>query len=529
MEALIRYGRMVEDFEMKVAWLMKIANLLQFTESHRFCVYRDFAISPLQHKMLTYVYQPMIGGLAVSLYFTLYHELPSDQAGYSGLDHQRKLFLHLDLEQGERGRSHLIDLTTRLEAVGLLQTVRRHDLEEEEYRYEYRLIAPLSPNDFFQTDHLLWLLHDKIGRHLLMKLRTELWTDESHSLPQDEGEDISAAFFDLFRISPFASDPEMEQMIQEAAAARTLPAHDPYKSDMAKFTLDQILAGIPHFSENRKSIERLGDDPEQMIMLNFVAAKFNLDLTDLRWILDSSNLFDEHGQLHRQKFEEEARLIYLQREKRSDRRAILSGRKDEWTASSGAGSESKPGMNNKQVDAAYYLEIPAMLQKQFQDIQAYNQQLCNLPYTKVLELFFPQGIPPQVRETFLGLNTTYRLPDEVVNVLIHFIHMDNRLWEKFPIEGLASDMTGKQVHNYETAVEYVRNRIKRRELATAKAREAAARMPYRSRSGSGTGGSKQQKPRIPISQSKNGSSDRPTEAEIQEMLKLARKLDEKFK
>lgn len=508
---------------------MKIANLLQFTESHRFCVYRDFAISPLQHKMLNFVYQPMIGGLAVSLYFTLYHQLPQDQAGYSVVDQQRKLFLHLDLEQGERGRSQLIDLTTRLEAVGLLQTVRGHDLEEEEYRYEYRLIAPLSPNDFFQTDHLLWLLHDKIGRHLLVKLRAELWLEQSQPMPQDQGEDISAAFFDLFRISPYASDPEIDQMVQEAAAANSLPALDPFEADTAKFTLDQILAGIPHFSENRKLIERLGDKPEQMFALNFIAAKFNLDLTDLRWILDSSNLFDEQGELHRQRFEEEAKLIYLQREKRSDRRAILTGRQDEWSASSLSGSVSKPVMNKRQVEAAYYLEIPAMLQNQFQDIQAYNQQLCNLPYTKVLELFFPQGIPPQVRETFLGLNTTYRLPDEVVNVLIHFIHMDNRLWEKFPIEGLASDMNGKQVHNYETAVEYVRNRVKRRELATAKAREAAAKIPYRSRSGSGAGGSKQQKPRIPISQSKNGSSDRPTEAEIQEMLKLARKLDEKFK
>ena len=51
--------------------------------------------------------------------------MSAEKVGYSPLEQQRKLFLLLELEQGERGRKYLIEQSSKLEAIGLLQTTRK--------------------------------------------------------------------------------------------------------------------------------------------------------------------------------------------------------------------------------------------------------------------------------------------------------------------------------------------------------------------------------------------------------------------
>src|SRR6478752_5183527 len=105
---------------------MRITNMLHFTENHRFCVNRDFSLSGLDYKMLTMMYQPMVGAYAITLYQTLSQQLSSERTGYSPLEQQRRLFLMLELEQGERGRKFFIEQSSKLEAIGLLQTSRKY-------------------------------------------------------------------------------------------------------------------------------------------------------------------------------------------------------------------------------------------------------------------------------------------------------------------------------------------------------------------------------------------------------------------
>ena len=125
---------------------MRITNLMHFTEHHRFTVYRNFALSALDQKMLHLIYQPMIGAFAISLYATLYHQLTQDKMGFSLLEQQRKLFLQLNIDPGENGRKQLIEHTSRLEAIGLLKTYRKFVRDHEDYIYEYHLQAPLAPD-----------------------------------------------------------------------------------------------------------------------------------------------------------------------------------------------------------------------------------------------------------------------------------------------------------------------------------------------------------------------------------------------
>jgi len=507
---------------------VKIANMLQFTEKHRFCVYRDFSLSSLDHTMLSAAYQPMVGGMAIALYHTLHAQLSPDKGGYTPFDQQRKLFLSLGLEQGERGRGLLAELATKLEAIGLLQTRRLYDAGDDDYAYVYILHRPLAPNDFFRTEHLVWLLHDKVGKHLLTQLQAELWAAPAPGMAELGSEDVSAAFYDLFRISPFSDDAELNRMMQEAAASHLSAPLDTHAADAGKYSLDQILQGITHFSDNRIAIERLADKPDNLYEINFVAAKYGLDLADVRWILDMPGIFDKASTLLRERFEEEARLLYLQREKRSDRRTVLTGQRDELVKSSGAADVTPSG--GKSVDAAYHLDVPEMLQPKFADRGSYSHFLRNSGYTQVLEQFLPNGVvTPEMREAFLLFNTVYGLPDEALNVLIHYIKVDGRQWARFPIESIASDMNGKQATTYEAAVSYIRGRIKGRELAAAKGREASSRAGAGKPRAAGGKGAAAQKPRIPIAASgATGGKAAPSAAELEEMRKLARKLDEHF-
>lgn len=130
---------------------MRITNMHHFSEYHRFYVARDFSLSGLDMKMLSTIYQPMIGAYAVSLYHTLFLQLPIDKVGYSATEQQRRLFLSLELETGERGRKYFIEQTAKLEAVGLLKTTRKFAEVSDDYVYVYTLSAPLSPNEFLKT------------------------------------------------------------------------------------------------------------------------------------------------------------------------------------------------------------------------------------------------------------------------------------------------------------------------------------------------------------------------------------------
>ena len=144
---------------------MRISNMLHFTENHPFYTGRFFALGSLHYTMLHSVYQPMIGSQAISLYHVLYELLPAHQVGYSPIEQQRKLFLSLQLEPGLEGRRKLIEATSRLEAVGLLQTARYYQQQEDDYVYYYHLQPPLLPQDFFTSHHLVFLLrrYDRRG------------------------------------------------------------------------------------------------------------------------------------------------------------------------------------------------------------------------------------------------------------------------------------------------------------------------------------------------------------------------------
>jgi replication initiation and membrane attachment protein len=234
--------------------------------------------------------------------------------------------------------------------------------------------------------------------------------------------------------------------------------------------------------------------------------------------LDEDTVFDDEGNLQIDLLQYKSNLIFRQVKQRDEKVERQLHKADESNR-----SEEGEIQEEKSVEMAFYLEAPQIFQGQC-DVHQYNMILRNEPYTLVLKRFFPKGsVPDGVLDIFQKIDLNYKLSEEVINVLIHFIHTDRRSWAKSSIEAVASDLLGKGIITYELAVEYVRDKAKYREQA-AKIAASGGNNERNSYNKSRNSNTAKQKPKIPI------ISDAPKTAPLsdekrEEMLRRIRILD----
>ena len=75
---------------------MRIGNLHQFTEHHRYYIFRDYSLSAVDRKMVGLIYQPMIGAFAAGLYQQLYQQVADDRWAIPRLNRSASCFWGLD-------------------------------------------------------------------------------------------------------------------------------------------------------------------------------------------------------------------------------------------------------------------------------------------------------------------------------------------------------------------------------------------------------------------------------------------------
>lgn len=513
---------------------MRINNILQYTEHHRYYIFRDFSLSGLDYKMLSLIYQPMIGAFAVAFYQQLYHGIAEGCSGYSPLEPQRKLFLGLGLEMNERSRKHLIDQASKLEAVGLLQTSRLGLPDNADVIYEYELAQPLSPVEFFRNMHLTMLLRDKVGKYTVISLRESFGASEPDELANAQltKENISVPFYELFKLNMQSVDNELEQALTEVAPSRQAAARQALAT--AAIPYGEIILRFPRNSANRRYVERLRGDDEQLAQVNYVAYKYNLTVADVCRLLDEDGIFSESGQLHVDELQLRANQFYRQDKKREgDRQRTLA--RTQVAANEPVDSDELD--EEYEVQEQDYLQVPNQLLGRC-DIQQYNMLMRNEPHTRFLQRFFPGAVPDWIERVFERIDLNYKLAAPVINVLIHYVIGANdaqRVTKTF-LDAVASNMLVKQIDTFEKAVQYVREQAQV-EQEKERRKEAAASFggagggAYNGAKGNGRSGGNNRgtsrKPSIPIVQDGHPASAVSAD-ELEELRKLARKLDGKL-
>lgn len=111
-------------------------------------------VSNLDRKIITLLYQPIIGYTAVSLYFTLLDDLEKTVVSESYTHHHLMTMMQLKLDT-------IVQAREKLEAIGLLKTFLKKDHVNN---YVYLVYAPLEAQEFLTHPVLSIVLYNNLGK-----------------------------------------------------------------------------------------------------------------------------------------------------------------------------------------------------------------------------------------------------------------------------------------------------------------------------------------------------------------------------
>ena len=136
---------------------MVVVNMknLSILPADTYTVINKTVITDKDKKIISMLYQPIIGFAATSLYFTLISDLDKQEVISSDLTHHHLMAtMQLKLED-------IVIAREKLEAVGLLKTYVKKDNVNQ---YVYLLFSPISAHDFFNHPILNIVLYNNLGK-----------------------------------------------------------------------------------------------------------------------------------------------------------------------------------------------------------------------------------------------------------------------------------------------------------------------------------------------------------------------------
>ena len=224
---------------------MKQVNLLP---ADTYIVVNNTILKNDDRLLLTMLYQPIIGGIAINLYFTMWSTLDKRELISSEWTHHHLMSsMRIDLET-------LLQAREKLEAIGLLKTyIKKGSVNS----YVYELYSPLNSYEFFSNPILNTVLYNNVGKVEYERITTY------YKLPKINLENytnITCAFTDVFT-------PVTELPVETLAS--DIKRHN-YRSLelVSKIDLDNILSKIPEEILNPRSVTN--DLKEFIYKLSFI-------------------------------------------------------------------------------------------------------------------------------------------------------------------------------------------------------------------------------------------------------------------
>lgn len=178
----------------------------QLKPSTFYTVYGEPQLDQSKQDALLYLYQPIIGSSASSLYLTLISDIM--------LDGKSQSLMHTDLLAAiDTGLTNLIKAREKLEGIGLLETFEVMN-EEMGSSLIYQLRPPLIPEKFFQDPLMAYLLMDKIGKHRYERLVERF---KPKNFDTENAKNITKRFRDVYRFdeTAFTSHSDSLERTQE--------------------------------------------------------------------------------------------------------------------------------------------------------------------------------------------------------------------------------------------------------------------------------------------------------------------------
>ncbi|PKR84277.1 replication initiation and membrane attachment family protein [Heyndrickxia camelliae] len=241
-------------------------------------------------KVISLLYQPLIGVNCYSLYMTLWNEIEMNRLWSEEWTHYHLMnFLSLNLRD-------IYDARLKLEGIGLLKTYVKKINEDRIFVYE--LQPPLTPEQFFTDGILNVFLYKQLGRQHFLRLK-KMFTDTA--LKKEEFENITRSFQDVFMSGTenhlfYDLEAQEDSKINESLQFHTRKNPHEIKIEEADFDFDLFLSGLKGLiipqkvmtSQVRDAIYKLAflyhinAIDMQNIFLSALNAEQDIEIDDLR-------------------------------------------------------------------------------------------------------------------------------------------------------------------------------------------------------------------------------------------------------
>ena len=152
----------------------------------RYIVINKSILSDTDRSIIINLYEPLIGALAVSLYFTLWNDLSTNNVLSRDLIHHHLMVVL------KSGIGTIKTARESLEAFGLLRSYMKNGSINE---YIYELYSPLTPNEFFNHPILNVVLYNNVGK---MEYESIVSKFRVNRLNVKDYQDITCSFDDVF-------------------------------------------------------------------------------------------------------------------------------------------------------------------------------------------------------------------------------------------------------------------------------------------------------------------------------------------
>ena len=248
-----------------------------------FYVINKTILDDSKRKQVVMLYQPIIGSVATSLYFTLWSYLDKSET-------MSKDWTHHHLMTSMRVRlSDIKQAFEKLEAIGLIKTYLKKDNINS---YVYQIFSPLQAVEFLNNPILSTTLYNNVGANEYNKII------EYFKMPKinlKEYEEITSKFSDVFESTNISS---FDNMVEE------LKQNNFNKVEvLSKIDIDSIIASLPEEIFNSKCLTK-----ETKSFLHKLAFIYNFDDEKMADLIRNS-LNDKKG-INKKLLQENARRVY---------------------------------------------------------------------------------------------------------------------------------------------------------------------------------------------------------------------------
>lgn len=330
--------------------------------------------------ILLKLYEPIIGAIAINLYFTLWANLDTLNIISTDFTHHNLIAtMRIKLED-------ILEAREKLEGIGLIKTYFK---EGNINNYIYELYSPLDPEEFLNNPILSVSLESNVGKREFNKIVKFF---KIPKIDLDVYEDITASFSEVF-------DSVNASEINEIENIRKVKSIDLIVDE--KIDLNNILSMIPEELLNRRSIT--SKMKSLIYKLSFI---YNLDDEELSELIRNS--INEKHMIDERKLRDNCSNYYTFENKNSSPSLI-------------------------------YKKQPEYLRKTVSDTSKKTKQIYTFETTSPYEFLMGKNKGVRPSKTELNLIETllidYNLTPGVVNVLIDYVLRinENKLTKNFVI------------------------------------------------------------------------------------------------